>query len=70
MENERYVKWNHVKELIKLIKVRDSYMDWTDSYEKNDKKVKNTIEWLERNAKDLTEVKEQGKQEMLDFLDS
>lgn len=53
MANEKYVKWKHVKELIELIGVRDIFMDWTDSYEKYDKKVANTIEWLERNAKEL-----------------
>jgi hypothetical protein len=51
MEKDKYVKWKHVQELIRLIKIRDSFMDWTDNYEIEDKKVKNTIEWLERNAK-------------------
>jgi hypothetical protein len=33
-----------------MISTRDSFHDWSDSYEKMDKKIKNTIEWLERNA--------------------
>ncbi|MED1863290.1 hypothetical protein P4V41_07460 [Fictibacillus nanhaiensis] len=51
---EKYVKLQHVKELLKLIKTRDSFHDWSDEYEKFDQKVKNTIEWLERNAKEIT----------------
>jgi hypothetical protein len=53
MGKDKYVKWKHVKELIEMIKYRDTFMDWTDSYEKHDNKVKNTIEWLERNAKEM-----------------
>jgi hypothetical protein len=53
MEKEKYVKWKHVQELISLIKARDCYMDWSTEYEKQDRKVKNTIEWLERNAKEM-----------------
>ncbi|EEK75654.1 hypothetical protein bcere0009_54900 [Bacillus cereus R309803] len=34
-----------------MIKKRDSFYEWSGEYEKYDKKVKNTIEWLERNAK-------------------
>jgi hypothetical protein len=49
----KYVKLEHVQELIKLIRARDCYMDWTNEYEKYDKKVKNTIEWIERNAKEV-----------------
>lgn len=53
---DKYVKLQHVQELIKLMKVRDTYMDWTDSYEKYSKKVENTVEWLERNAKSIEEL--------------
>lgn len=53
MGKEKYVKWKHVQELLKLIKTRNSFMDWTDSYERYDKKVKNTVEWLENNAKEI-----------------
>lgn len=53
MEKEKFVKWKHVKELIDLIHKRDGYCDWMDEYEKYDKKVKNTIVWLERNAKEF-----------------
>lgn len=48
----KYVKLEHVQELVKLIKTRDSFNDWSDKYEEYDKKVKNTIEWIERSAKD------------------
>jgi hypothetical protein len=46
----KYVKLEQVKELMKLIHTRDGFHDWTDEYEKYDNKVKNTIEFLERNA--------------------
>lgn len=55
---EKYVKLKHVKELMKLIKEKDSYEYWTDEYEKYDKKVNNTIQWLERNAKTIDELEE------------
>lgn len=48
---DKYVKLKHVKQLIKLIKLRDCYFDWSNEYEKYNRKVENTIEWLERNAK-------------------
>ncbi|MDA2738419.1 hypothetical protein PDQ75_25020 [Bacillus cereus group sp. Bc015] len=51
MDTDKYVKWKHVEELLRLIKIRDSFYDWSDEYAKYDKKVNNTIEWLERNAK-------------------
>jgi hypothetical protein len=50
MEEDKYVQWKYVKELLDMISTRDSFHDWSDSYEKMDKKIKNTIEWLERNA--------------------
>lgn len=50
---EKYVQWKRVEELLKLIKKRDSFHDWSDSYEKYNDKVKNTIEWLERNAREI-----------------
>lgn len=55
MTVEKYVKLNHVKELINLISKRDSFYDWSDQYSKYNTKVNNTIEWLERNAKEITE---------------
>jgi hypothetical protein len=51
---DKYVKLEHVQELLKLIKTRDSYHDWSDEYEKYDRKIKKTIQWLERNAKEIT----------------
>jgi hypothetical protein len=53
MEKDKYVKWKHVKELLALIKRRDMVYDWSDDYEKYDRKVKTTVEWLERNAKEI-----------------
>ncbi|MNG13323.1 hypothetical protein D3C84_969960 [compost metagenome] len=50
---DKYVKLKHVEELIKLIKARDSFHDWSDEYEKYHEKVKNTIAWLERDAKEI-----------------
>lgn len=52
-EKEKYVKLKHVEELLALIHTRDGFHDWSTSYEKYDRKVKNTIEWLKRNAKEL-----------------
>lgn len=52
METEKYVKLKHVQELLKLIERRDHFFDWSKEYEKYDHKVKNTVEWLERNAKE------------------
>lgn len=49
---EKYVKLKHVQELIKLINIRDGYEFWM-SDDKCDKKVNNTIRWLERNAKEF-----------------
>lgn len=49
----KYVKLKHVRELLNLIKTGDSFYDWSDSYEKYDNKVKNTVEWIERNAKTM-----------------
>ncbi|MGV4321232.1 hypothetical protein [Bacillus mojavensis] len=51
MGENKYVELKHVQELLKLIRKRDGFYDWSSDYEKYDKKVKNTIEWLERNAK-------------------
>lgn len=50
MEEAKYVKLEHVQELLKLMKTRDMYMDWTDSYEEESKKVDNYIELLEMSA--------------------
>jgi len=51
MNEIKYVKLEHVEELLKLIETRDRYMDWTNEYERLNKKVDNTIDWLKRNAK-------------------
>lgn len=52
----KYVKLQHVQELLKLIDKRDHFYDWSDEHEKYHKKVKNTIDWLERNAKTKEEL--------------
>ncbi|MEC0031078.1 hypothetical protein P4L24_24860 [Bacillus cereus] len=52
----KYVNLKHVQELIKLIKIRDTFWDWSNEYEKYNKKVQNTIEWIERNAKKIEKV--------------
>ena len=52
---EKYVKLKHVQELLKLIDIRDGFEFWMDEHEKHDKKVKNTVRWLERNAKEIDE---------------
>ncbi|AHN66484.1 hypothetical protein Bcp1_007 [Bacillus phage Bcp1] len=61
VKEKRYVELRHVQELIKLMDQRNGIPDWEfEKYEKVSKKVKNTIDWLERNAKpyhDLWEVK-------------
>ena len=53
---DKYVKLHHIQELIKLIKARDAYEYWTDSYERYDKKFENTVELLKRNAKSIDEL--------------
>lgn len=53
MEEKKYVELQHVKELLSLYKKRDSFYDWSESYDKYNEKIKNTIEWLERNAKTI-----------------
>ena len=56
MMGETFVKLSNFEELLKLIEKRDGYYDWSQEYDKEDKKVKNTIEWLRRNAKSLEEL--------------
>lgn len=53
---DKYVKLKHVQELLKLIRIRDSFQDWSKSYDKYDEKVENTIEWIKRNAKSINEI--------------
>lgn len=52
----KYVKLQHVQELLKIIGKRDSYYDWSDEFWKYHQKVKNTIEFVERNAKTKEEL--------------
>lgn len=51
----KYVRLQHVQELVALIKKRDKFNDWSTEYKKYDNKIKNTIDWLERNAKEIEE---------------
>ncbi|MEH7552901.1 hypothetical protein [Bacillus altitudinis] len=51
---EKWVKLKHVQELLELMDRRDAYYDWSTEHEKLHRKVKKTIEWLERNAKEMS----------------
>lgn len=51
MEETLYVELKHVQELVKLMKARDCFHDWSKEYDEYDEKIKNTIEWIERNAR-------------------
>lgn len=51
--NDKYVKLKDVKELLKLIKNRDSFNDWSIQYENYDAKVKVAVEQLEQNAVEI-----------------
>jgi hypothetical protein len=50
----KYVPLSHVKELLRLYEERDAFREWTDGYEKFDKKINKTIEFIERNAKEFS----------------
>lgn len=49
MEN-KYVKLSEVEELLSLINTRDSYFEWSESFEKYDGLVKEAINNLRNNA--------------------
>lgn len=51
---DKYVKLIQVEELLKLIDKRDKYYDWSDEYEKYDRKIAKTVEWLREQAIDIT----------------
>jgi hypothetical protein len=55
---EKYVKWEHVQELIELFECRDECDEWDSSYDEYDRKIKKTIEWLKRNAKEMNHIDE------------
>lgn len=55
-DGAKYVKLQHVQELLKLMDKRDSYYDWSDVFLGYHQKVKNTIEFVERNAKTKEEL--------------
>lgn len=56
-DKKKYIRLDHFQKFMELLNNRDRNYDWSDEYEKYDKKVKNTIEWLERNAKTFEEGK-------------
>jgi len=61
MDNQRkYVRLDHVQELLKLIGTRDHYNYWSYEYDAANKKVSNTVEFIERNAKTLDELTKEG----------
>jgi len=45
-----YVKLEHVQELMKLIKKRDSFHDWSDKWEICNRKVIAKMEFIEQNS--------------------
>lgn len=53
---DKYIKLKHFQTLMKLIEQRDGFEWWMVQYDKYDKKVNNTIEWLELNAKTKEEL--------------
>lgn len=56
----KYIELEKFQILVGLVKSRDMFHDWSREYEKLDKKVKNTVEWLERNAKTESQIREGG----------
>lgn len=53
MDKDKYVKWEHVEELLALIKIRDRYYEWSDNYEKHNEMVKATTARLKATAKEM-----------------
>lgn len=49
MEN-KYVKLSEVEELLSLINTRDSYFEWSESFERYDGLVKEAINKLRSNT--------------------
>lgn len=53
----KYVKLQHVQELLKLFERRSNIPDWEwEKFSKVNDKIKNTIEFLKRNAKTKEEL--------------
>jgi len=57
----KYVRLDHIQELLKLIGTRDSFNDWTYEYDKANQKVSNTVAFIKRNAKTLDELTKEEK---------
>lgn len=55
---KKYIEIETVQELVRLYKKRDCFHDWTSEWDKYNKKIENTISWLERNAKTKDELGE------------
>ncbi|WP_335379226.1 hypothetical protein [Bacillus pumilus] len=51
---EKWVKLKHVQELLELMDKRDTYDPWHIQHDKYHRKVKKTIEWIKRNAKEVS----------------
>jgi hypothetical protein len=55
MNEVKYVRLQHVQELVSLYKKRDRFEWWSDEHEKYDRKIEKTIAWLKHNAKPMSE---------------
>ena len=53
MEKVEYIELTHVRELMRLIKTRDQFHDWSDQWGVYDRKIKGNYEWILRNAKSM-----------------
>ncbi|MEW4131929.1 hypothetical protein [Bacillus thuringiensis] len=51
----KVVKLSQVQELIKLYKLRDTFYEWSSEWARYNRKIKTTIEFIERNAKEVEE---------------
>lgn len=51
----KYVKLEDVEEMIKIMKERDMYMDFTQSYEECDLELKTQIKYIRKSAIEIEE---------------
>lgn len=56
MDNEKYVKLSSVRHLLKLMYRRDCFYDWSENYEREDKKIKEFIQLIEANAETIDDI--------------
>lgn len=52
----KVIELKHVEKLIEIMERRDSFNDWSQSYDKYDDKLRNSIEWIKKNAIDIKEI--------------